>query len=38
MLVQNIFKNSQLVSMVMPFLFYVPTGVAMTLVISPVLS
>lgn len=38
MFVQNFFKNSQLVAMVLPFLFFVPTGIAMTLAASPVLT
>jgi uncharacterized membrane protein YwaF len=38
MLLQNIFRNSQLVNVVMPFLFFVPTGVAMTLLLTPVLT
>ena len=38
MLLQNVFRNSKLVTMVLPFIFFVPTGVAMTLVLGPVLT
>ena len=38
MLLQNFFRNSQLVPMVVPFVFFIPTGVAMTIVLGPVIS
>ena len=38
MLLQNFFRNSQLIPMVIPFVFFIPTGVAMTIVLGPVIS
>ena len=38
MLIQNFFRNSQLVPMVMPFIFFIPTGIAMTIVLGPVVD
>ena len=38
MLLQNFFKNPQLVPMVVPFVFFVPTGVALTIILGPTLS
>lgn len=35
---QNFFRNSQLVAMVMPFIFFIPTGISMVLVLEPVIS
>lgn len=38
MFLQNFFKNSKLAPMVLPFLFFVPTGVAMTILLGPILT
>lgn len=38
MLMQNFFRNSQLVAMVMPFILFIPTIIAMTIVLGPVIS
>ena len=36
--IQNFFKDSKLIVMVLPFLFFVPTGIAMTIMLGPVLT
>ena len=38
MFVQNFFKDSKLVVMVLPFMFFIPTGVAMTIMLGPILT
>lgn len=38
MFAQNFFKDSKLVTMVMPFLFFVPTGISMSMVLEPILD
>ena len=38
MFLQNFFKNSKLAPMVLPFLFFIPTGVAMTILLGPILT
>lgn len=36
--VQNFFSSPDLVSMVLPFLFFIPVGLAMTIVLGPILT
>ena len=38
MLLQNFFRNSSLIAMVVPFVFFIPTGVALTIVLGPIIS
>ena len=38
MLLQNFFKNSSLIAMVVPFVFFIPTGVALTIILGPIVS
>lgn len=36
--VQNLFSSPNLVSMVLPFLFFIPVGLAMTIILGPILT
>ena len=38
MLLQNFFRNSSLIAMVVPFVFFIPTGVALTIILGPIIS
>lgn len=38
MFIQNLFSDPRLATMVMPFIFFIPTGIAMTLVLAPILT
>jgi len=38
MFFQNFFSSPKLVSMVLPFAFFIPIGVSMTVVLAPILS
>ena len=38
MFAQNFFKDSKLVTMVLPFLFFVPTGISISMVLEPILT
>ena len=37
MFAQNVFTNPRLITMLLPFLFFVPTGVAMNMILRPAL-
>jgi|Transcript_37574 hypothetical protein len=38
MFAQNFFKDAKLATMVMPFIFFIPTGISMALVLEPILD